>query len=141
MADLAIGATACIAFWRDLGFKAAAVSAASIFLARRRRWTRQADADCGQLRSCKVHRRLCSALQILLQIPGVSLLPAFEVTGSSQIERSKRRTHGALAQFPNGRQEAAEIIAGWSGTVWLNCFEKSFINEEYQLASVMGIAP
>jgi hypothetical protein len=32
MADLAIGATACIAFWRDLGFKAAAVSAASIFL-------------------------------------------------------------------------------------------------------------
>ena len=32
MADLAIGATACIAFWRDPGFKAAAVSAASIFL-------------------------------------------------------------------------------------------------------------
>jgi hypothetical protein len=32
MADLAIGVTACIAFWRDLGFKAAAVSAASIFL-------------------------------------------------------------------------------------------------------------
>lgn len=32
VADLAIGATACIAFWRDLGFKAAAVSAASIFL-------------------------------------------------------------------------------------------------------------
>jgi hypothetical protein len=32
MADLAIGATACIAFWSDLGFKAAAVSAASIFL-------------------------------------------------------------------------------------------------------------
>jgi hypothetical protein len=30
--DLAIGATACIAFWRDLSFKAAAVSAASIFL-------------------------------------------------------------------------------------------------------------
>jgi hypothetical protein len=32
MADLAIGVTACIAFWRDLEFKAAAVSAASIFL-------------------------------------------------------------------------------------------------------------
>jgi hypothetical protein len=32
MADLAIGVTACISFWRDLGFKAAAVSAASIFL-------------------------------------------------------------------------------------------------------------
>jgi hypothetical protein len=32
MADLAIGATACIAFWRDLNFKAAAVVAASIFL-------------------------------------------------------------------------------------------------------------
>src|SRR5437868_3544740 len=32
MADLAIGTTACIAFWRDLNFKAAAVSAASIFL-------------------------------------------------------------------------------------------------------------
>jgi hypothetical protein len=32
MADLAIGATAFIAFWRDLNFKAAAVSAASIFL-------------------------------------------------------------------------------------------------------------
>jgi hypothetical protein len=32
MADLAIGATACIAFWRDLSFKAAAVSAAAIFL-------------------------------------------------------------------------------------------------------------
>ncbi|WP_158933243.1 DUF6790 family protein [Acidisphaera sp. S103] len=32
MADLAIGVTACIAFWRDLNFKAAAVSAASIFL-------------------------------------------------------------------------------------------------------------
>jgi hypothetical protein len=30
-ADLAIGVTACIAFWRDLGFKAAAVCA-SIFL-------------------------------------------------------------------------------------------------------------
>ena len=32
MADLAIGVTACLAFWRDLGFKAAAVCAASIFL-------------------------------------------------------------------------------------------------------------
>ena len=32
MADLAIGATAVIAFWRDLNFQAAAVSAASIFL-------------------------------------------------------------------------------------------------------------
>lgn len=32
MADLAIGVTACIAFWRDLNFKAAAVCAASIFL-------------------------------------------------------------------------------------------------------------
>jgi hypothetical protein len=32
MADLAIGATAVIAFWRDLNFKAGAVSAASIFL-------------------------------------------------------------------------------------------------------------
>ncbi len=32
MADLAIGVTACIAFWSDLNFKAAAVSAASIFL-------------------------------------------------------------------------------------------------------------
>jgi hypothetical protein len=32
MADLAIGATAVIAFWRDLNFKAAAVSVASIFL-------------------------------------------------------------------------------------------------------------
>jgi hypothetical protein len=29
MADLAIGVTACISFWRDLSFKAAAVSAAS----------------------------------------------------------------------------------------------------------------
>ena len=32
MADLAIGATACIAFWRDLNFKAAVVTVASIFL-------------------------------------------------------------------------------------------------------------
>jgi hypothetical protein len=32
MADLAIGVTACAAFWCGLGFKAAAVSAASIFL-------------------------------------------------------------------------------------------------------------
>src|SRR5271155_1747628 len=32
MADLAIGLTACISFWRDLNFKAAAVSVASIFL-------------------------------------------------------------------------------------------------------------
>ena len=32
MADLAIGITACVAFWRDLNFKAAAVIAASIFL-------------------------------------------------------------------------------------------------------------
>jgi hypothetical protein len=32
MADLAIGVTACIAFWRDLSFKAAAVCVASIFL-------------------------------------------------------------------------------------------------------------
>lgn len=32
MADLAIGATACLAFWGDLNFKAAAVTAASIFL-------------------------------------------------------------------------------------------------------------
>jgi hypothetical protein len=33
IADLAIGVTACIAFWRDLGFKAAAVcGAASLFL-------------------------------------------------------------------------------------------------------------
>src|SRR5262249_40401302 len=32
MADLAIGVTACLAFWRSLDFKAAAVSAASVFL-------------------------------------------------------------------------------------------------------------
>jgi hypothetical protein len=32
MADLAIGVTACVAFWQDLPFKAAAVCAASIFL-------------------------------------------------------------------------------------------------------------
>ena len=32
MADLAIGITACVAFWQNLGFKAAAVCAASIFL-------------------------------------------------------------------------------------------------------------
>jgi hypothetical protein len=32
MADFAIGATACISFWRDLNFKAAAVIASSIFL-------------------------------------------------------------------------------------------------------------
>jgi hypothetical protein len=32
MADFAIGVTACIAFWQNLAFKAAAVSAASIFL-------------------------------------------------------------------------------------------------------------
>jgi hypothetical protein len=32
MADLAIGVTACIAFWRDLSFKTGAVFAASIFL-------------------------------------------------------------------------------------------------------------
>lgn len=32
MADLAIGVTACIAFWRELAFRAAAVCAASIFL-------------------------------------------------------------------------------------------------------------
>jgi hypothetical protein len=32
MADLAIGATACISFWRNLDFKAAAVVASSIFL-------------------------------------------------------------------------------------------------------------
>jgi hypothetical protein len=32
MADLAIGVTACVSFWRDLSFKAAAVFAASIFL-------------------------------------------------------------------------------------------------------------
>jgi disulfide bond formation protein DsbB len=32
MADLAIGVTACIAFWRELPFQAAAVCAASVFL-------------------------------------------------------------------------------------------------------------
>jgi len=32
LADFAIGVTACVAFWRDLNFKAAAVIAASIFL-------------------------------------------------------------------------------------------------------------
>ncbi|WP_213741141.1 DUF6790 family protein [Bradyrhizobium sp. dw_411] len=32
MADLAIGVTACVAFWRDLSFKTGAVYAASIFL-------------------------------------------------------------------------------------------------------------
>jgi hypothetical protein len=32
MADLAIGVTACVSFWRDLSFKAAAVSVASVFL-------------------------------------------------------------------------------------------------------------
>jgi disulfide bond formation protein DsbB len=32
MADLAIGVTACIAFWQDLSFKAAAVCGASVFL-------------------------------------------------------------------------------------------------------------
>jgi hypothetical protein len=32
MADLAIGITACLAFWRDLAFKAAVVLVASIFL-------------------------------------------------------------------------------------------------------------
>ena len=32
MADVAVGVTACVAFWRDLNFKAAVVIAASIFL-------------------------------------------------------------------------------------------------------------
>jgi Family of unknown function (DUF6790) len=32
MADLAIGATACLSFWRDLGFKAAVVMVNAIFL-------------------------------------------------------------------------------------------------------------
>jgi hypothetical protein len=32
IADFAIAVTACIAFWRDLGFKAAAVCAVSAFL-------------------------------------------------------------------------------------------------------------
>jgi hypothetical protein len=32
MADLALGTTACLSFWRDLSFKGAAVCAASIFL-------------------------------------------------------------------------------------------------------------
>ena len=32
MADFAIGVTACLAFWRDLAFKAASVCAASVFL-------------------------------------------------------------------------------------------------------------
>ncbi len=32
MADIAIGATACLSFWRNLDFKAAAVVASSIFL-------------------------------------------------------------------------------------------------------------
>jgi hypothetical protein len=32
MADFAIGVTACLSFWRELAFKAAAVCAASIFL-------------------------------------------------------------------------------------------------------------
>jgi hypothetical protein len=32
MADLAIGATACVSFWRSLEFKAAAVMASAIFL-------------------------------------------------------------------------------------------------------------
>src|SRR5271156_11089 len=32
LADLAIGVTACLAFWRDLGFKAATVCVASVFL-------------------------------------------------------------------------------------------------------------
>lgn len=32
MADLAIGVTACLAFWRDLEFKTAAVITASVFL-------------------------------------------------------------------------------------------------------------
>jgi hypothetical protein len=32
LADLAIGATACVSFWRSLEFKAAAVMASSIFL-------------------------------------------------------------------------------------------------------------
>jgi hypothetical protein len=32
MADLAIGVTACVAFWRDLSFKTGAVLVASIFL-------------------------------------------------------------------------------------------------------------
>ena len=32
LADLAIGATACVSFWRSVGFKAAAVMASSIFL-------------------------------------------------------------------------------------------------------------
>lgn len=32
MADLAIGITACLSFWRNLSFKAAAICAASVFL-------------------------------------------------------------------------------------------------------------
>lgn len=32
MADLAIGVTACLAFWRSLAFKAAAICVASVFL-------------------------------------------------------------------------------------------------------------
>ena len=51
MADLAIGITACLSFWRDLSFKAAAICAGFRILAWRCRRARPPDDYRGQLRT------------------------------------------------------------------------------------------
>ena len=58
MADLAIGATACLSFWRSLDFKAAAVLVEFDLSSRRRGRPREANAGRGQLRSGQCGRSL-----------------------------------------------------------------------------------
>ncbi len=58
MADFAIGITACIAFWRDLSFKAGAVCAASVFPPGRRHRARETDGHGWQFCAGKCGRAL-----------------------------------------------------------------------------------
>jgi disulfide bond formation protein DsbB len=56
MADLAIGITAVLSFWKELAFKAAAVCAASVFLLGDAGGSCSTDGDCRQF--CAGKRRL-----------------------------------------------------------------------------------
>lgn len=73
MADLAIGITACVAFWQDLSFKAAAVLVASSLPTRRCDRTHPSNAQRGKLFTRKrgravLHRHHRSASRYRLTV-------------------------------------------------------------------------
>ena len=103
MADLAIGATAFLSFWRDLGFKAAAVMTTFDLSARRRCRSCEADDRRRQFRARQ--RRTPFVTDIVLPAATIALL----VAGAPRTADAQN-TMTFLSAAPEREEATASLI-------------------------------